>query len=495
MGDGTIKTAHQILAEEDRIENELLKRNNFYQPRSYSNNNDTPNYSDNNNQGNSQNSSNSLNFGTNNNNNSHNRTTSIPQNLSWRSNNQRNVNDNNNQYINDNNNNLNRQKNQQSNRQGPQVRSTELEFLKSPEPEHDEKFVANVFCDSNDLLKDMVGAKKTAKSPLLFLQVQDINVMALLDTGSEISCISDTLYEKFKRQEVKINEFPVNSTVLRGAFGNPSRKVTSQLYLTMKIVGQCTNAVFVVVKGLVNEMIIGIDVLQELSADINLQKRQIQFVINQKTITANLHQQHTTHEQVKIVNMITATDEEDYSSETTNIAFQKKLENVLSPLTYLFWYIFTLVRHPQANPVKRIMRELSRLCRAYCQGNHKILANHVPHFARLFNVAEDESTSCTPYKVRFGKPPATKIRRVLKLPVDPREDNATAKAASRKAKAKALAHQFQPGNLVLLKVNNISSGPYEICKRIQPDVYILIQPSTRKERGTFHVSNLKPCFG
>jgi hypothetical protein len=141
------------------------------------------------------------------------------------------------------------------------------------------------------------------------------------------------------------------------------------------------------------------------------------------------------------------------------------------------------------------MRELSRLCRAYCHGHHKILANHLTHFARFLNGAEDESTSRTPYKVRFRKLPAIKIRQLLKLPVDPREDNATAKAASRKAKAKDRAHQFQHGNLVLLKANNLSSEPYEICKRIQPDVYLLRQPSTKKERGTFHVSNLEPCFG
>jgi hypothetical protein len=57
--------------------------------------------------------------------------------------------------------------------------------------------------------------------------------------------------------------------------------------------------------------------------------------------------------------------------------------------------------------------------------NHKIWANHLPHFARILNVAEHESTSRTPYEVCFGKTPDTKIRQLLKLPVDPREDNAT----------------------------------------------------------------------
>jgi hypothetical protein len=110
------------------------------------------------------------------------------------------------------------------------------------------------------------------------------------------------------------------------------------------------------------------------------------------------------------------------------------------------------------------MRELSRLCRAYCHENHKIWANSLPHFARLLNVVEHRSTSRTPYEVRFGKTPDTEIRQLLKLPVDAREDNVTViqlvhKSLKRKAGSqKAMAHQFQRGNLVLLKANNISSA-------------------------------------
>jgi hypothetical protein len=54
----------------------------------------------------------------------------------------------------------------------------------------------------------------------------------------------------------------------------------------------------------------------------------------------------------------------------------------------------------------------------------------------------------------------TETRQLLKLPVDSREDNATViqlvlkslqrKAASQTTKAKVMAHQFQPDNLLLL---------------------------------------------
>jgi hypothetical protein len=68
------------------------------------------------------------------------------------------------------------------------------------------------------------------------------------------------------------------------------RKFKSQLYLTLKIAEKYTNAVFVVAKGLVNDMMLGIDILQVLSENINRQNKEIQLGINQKRLTINLHQ-------------------------------------------------------------------------------------------------------------------------------------------------------------------------------------------------------------
>jgi hypothetical protein len=340
MGDGTIKTAHQILNEEDRIENDLLRRNNQSFPRSSSNppnsaqNNNTSgknNYYNNNSQNNNSSgthnysntpNNNSSNNTPNNNNNSNsgqnNNDRGNNTNQNWRSNNHefRNVPNNNNPRHLANNNN-NRQQN---------VRTNEIFFEDELDEENkEENLVANVFCGSEELLEeeeDENTPRRVDKSPYTELLVGQLKVKALIDTGSEISCISQQLYEQIQESGRKIDELPVNNTVLRGAFGNRSKKITAQLYLTINIAGYDLDFVFVVVKGLINDMIVGIDILQTLSADINLAERKMSIKIRQNIATVNLerHLPQKKNIQVRRMYLLAATNmDENYEEEMQSV--------------------------------------------------------------------------------------------------------------------------------------------------------------------------------
>jgi hypothetical protein len=120
--------------------------------------------------------------------------------------------------------------------------------------------------------------------------------------------------------------------------------------------------------------------------------------------------------------------------------------------------------------------------------------------------------------MQFATKPHLEIRRLLKLPDAPSEDqpstiqlvysNLRRQAKQRKEKARAMNLQFEIGDLVLLNANNISSeydaeikkflmlykGPFEVKKRIQPDASVLMHRHNQKERITFHVSNMKPFY-
>jgi hypothetical protein len=120
--------------------------------------------------------------------------------------------------------------------------------------------------------------------------------------------------------------------------------------------------------------------------------------------------------------------------------------------------------------------------------------------------------------MQFATKPHLEIRRLLKLPEAPPEDqpstillfysNLRRRAKQRKEKVRAMNLQFEIGDLVLLKAKNISSEydaeinkflmlydvPFEVKKRIQTDVYVLMHRHNQKERGTFHVSNMKPFY-
>jgi transposase InsO family protein len=69
----------------------------------------------------------------------------------------------------------------------------------------------------------------------------------------------------------------------------------------------------------------------------------------------------------------------DRGTQFTAHAFVNKLKGLNIQLAY------TAVRHPQANPVERYMRELGRLCRSYCSQNHKSWCGFLTKFEDWIN--------------------------------------------------------------------------------------------------------------
>lgn len=181
--------------------------------------------------------------------------------------------------------------------------------------------------------------------------------------------------------------------------------------------------------------------------------------------------------------------------------------------------VFCSVRHPQGNPSERVMRELGRLFRTYCHGNHKKWATEVSHFQELLNNVTHESTGFAPVEIHFGVTPTSPLRKYIKYPESAHADahvklylaREHLETQARKRKARFTGFpipDFKEGDLVLLRANPVSSalnheikkflllyeGPYAIKKRVSRNSFILVQPNTLLERGLFHASHLKPYY-
>jgi hypothetical protein len=91
------------------------------------------------------------------------------------------------------------------------------------------------------------------------------NELVERECNTENEELDEKQNEENKKLEILVAYFEDNYIV------RIVRKFKSQLYLTLKIAEKYTNAVFVVVKGLVNDMILDIEILQMLSENINLQ--------------------------------------------------------------------------------------------------------------------------------------------------------------------------------------------------------------------------------
>jgi len=62
---------------------------------------------------------------------------------------------------------------------------------------------------------------------------------------------------------------------------------------------------------------------------------------------------------------------------------------------------WTSIRHPQANPSERCMREISKFCKIYCSQNHKKWAELLHKIEEWLNTTVTDSTGFTPVELLF----------------------------------------------------------------------------------------------
>ena len=175
------------------------------------------------------------------------------------------------------------------------------------------------------------------------------------------------------------------------------------------------------------------------------------------------------------------------------------------------------IRHPQSNPTERVMKELSRLFRAYCHDSHTNWYSILPNIELLFNVTPHLSTGFSPYEIISGKNPPNPLTNLIEplLPAVAAKplqqihsealSNLRRAANQRKNSRKTRCDAFQVGDFVLLRENPISdaankiyakfsllySGPYLVTDKPHPNVYTLKDPVSNSIRGNHNIANLK----
>ncbi|KAL3279019.1 hypothetical protein HHI36_016535 [Cryptolaemus montrouzieri] len=180
--------------------------------------------------------------------------------------------------------------------------------------------------------------------------------------------------------------------------------------------------------------------------------------------------------------------------------------------------IFSSIRRPQSNPSERVMKEIGRLCRTYCNEQHTRWAYELNNFSKFLNSLVHESTGFSPRELQIDASRVSLLPTALQVPHVTEDlekklilakETLHSRAARRALRKSARPYpKLEPGDLVLLRSNPISSvlkqetkkflllfeGPYRIKKAISFDTYILVDVKSNKERGSFHVCHLKKYF-
>ena len=84
------------------------------------------------------------------------------------------------------------------------------------------------------------------KCPHIDIKIGNGNVKAVIDTGSEISLITEDLYAQLLSQGLEMLELKLQSTVLVTALGSRSRRIKKQVYIPFFIRDDCFEHVFLV---------------------------------------------------------------------------------------------------------------------------------------------------------------------------------------------------------------------------------------------------------
>jgi transposase InsO family protein len=128
------------------------------------------------------------------------------------------------------------------------------------------------------LIKSAVVGNRTNKQrvvPEIDIHIAQHSTVALLDTGSEVSCISEEVWANLTSTGRKPPTLPVTSIHLRGAIGQRSCQVVIQCYLEIIIEEHAYPVVALVVKNLIKPAILGADWLHEQRAVIDFDDNQV----------------------------------------------------------------------------------------------------------------------------------------------------------------------------------------------------------------------------
>lgn len=182
--------------------------------------------------------------------------------------------------------------------------------------------------------------------------------------------------------------------------------------------------------------------------------------------------------------------------------------------------LFSSIRHPQSNPVERSMREIGRILRTYCSGQHTKWAKYVKFVEECLNLTIHQSTGYTPHQLHFNKMPREKLEELFPLlrnvPAEheihvKRANENLQKAYEARCKMQQSVSRvvLNVGDEVLLRVPHLSDalqkqiskffhiyeGPYKISQKIGENAYklVMIEDETI-EKGTYNQFNLRKYY-
>lgn len=144
---------------------------------------------------------------------------------------------------------------------------------------------------------DEHNIKRLIKCPEVEIKINNISVIALIDTGSEINALSEEWFLQHRDELGSFEILRMHNTVIKGAVGNKSKNIRHQILIKTVIGERVDDCVFVIVPDLIRDCIIGIELLDDAGCILDLAQKQLTFTRNNKN-----HVERTTAD-IMIINI------------------------------------------------------------------------------------------------------------------------------------------------------------------------------------------------
>ena len=151
--------------------------------------------------------------------------------------------------------------------------------------------ISNIYCNREFLLSEEYENinneqfKPILNCPEITVQINKLDITALIDTGSNVTCLSEQWYNDNRQKIGKHEELPVTNTFIKTATNEKSRRISRIIMLPVTIQYHTTNIQILLVPNLVRPLIFGTDVLSIWKMAINFDREEINLIINNNHIT------------------------------------------------------------------------------------------------------------------------------------------------------------------------------------------------------------------
>ena len=130
-----------------------------------------------------------------------------------------------------------------------------------------------------ELLEETKGieTKKRLKCYVANILIGGILTTALIDTGAEVTCLSEEFVNKNRERLQECPTLPINGVTLVGPLKGKAIRLNKQIYADIHLPNHIIQVTFLVVPKLSRPCIIGIELLDEFRSHINLDSKTISF--------------------------------------------------------------------------------------------------------------------------------------------------------------------------------------------------------------------------